>query len=138
MSTGLEGLTDDAVQGHTEEWVRHLALDDRDPRLIVLAMNRALKLPDDAGAVQRASSLMEHQHVYGQSLPAMFEVQYQALLAEVSSHDPRAAGSPVIRWIESNRDAEKLHGREWWALERLRLDYLRRWVDGDFPTTRYR
>lgn len=135
MTTGLEHLPPGTVAALGEEWVQHLALQDRDPRLVGLAMNRALKVPDDAGTVDRATVLQEHVWVFGQqSLAAMFELEYQRVVSQSCGHDADGDVDPVVRWVVQHRDREDLRSREWWALERLRLDYLRHWALGQHPS----
>jgi hypothetical protein len=133
MATGLEGLDPGTVEALAASWARHLALEDRDPRLVDLAMNRALKLPDDATSWGRRLMLQEHAALFGLRLSAMFEQEFTQVAARYAGHDRDGSVDSVVGWIVTHRDQELFRSREWWALERLRLDYLSRWRQGSHP-----
>ena len=131
MIDALNDLSDDDADALREAWVTDLAAQTRDPRLKTTAMNRTLHLPDDANFSQRSAALIQHAPL-GYHLAVLFELEYQKLIAGHEAAAARVpAGDPVMGWLTGRRDAEEALSREWWAIERLRIDYTLRYTSTD-------
>lgn len=126
-NTGIEHLHPARVQELSNSWVEHLAKGDRDPRMVIAAMNRALALPDDAGSVDRGRALTEHAaFLTSASQAAMFEVRFVEVQREQPVQVVGGHADWVTRLLQRHMAGEVKFSAEWWALRRVLLEHLNR------------